>query len=80
MKPSAKYAHHKRAFIIWLAIFPLITVLSYALGGILQPLPLVLRILIMTLIAVPLAFYCIVPFLHKVFANWINAGSKEAST
>lgn len=76
MKSSGKYTHHKRAFIIWLAIFPLITALSYLLGGVLQPLHLVLRVLIMSLIAVPLAFYIVIPFLHKVFANWINGGKQ----
>ncbi|MBV7528705.1 hypothetical protein [Chitinophaga sp. sic0106] len=69
MKPNE---HHKRAFIIWLAIYPLITILTMSLGEYLIHLPLYIRTLIMTVIAVPLMFYGLVPLLNKLFRNWLN--------
>jgi antibiotic biosynthesis monooxygenase (ABM) superfamily enzyme len=64
---------HKRAFIIWLAIYPLITLLSMSLGKYLVHFPLYLRTLIMTVIAVPVMFYGLVPLLNKLFRNWLNS-------
>jgi antibiotic biosynthesis monooxygenase (ABM) superfamily enzyme len=63
---------HKRTFLIWLAIYPLVTLLFYLLGGFLAPLPLPLRTLILTLIAVPLMAYVLLPFYFKVFNKWLN--------
>lgn len=59
----------KGAAIIWLAIYPLVTALSYFPGMYLHALPLAFRTLIMTLIAVPIMFFILVPFLNKVFAR-----------
>ncbi len=69
MKPNEK---HKRAFIIWLAIYPLITILSLSLGSYLIDLPLYVRTLITSIIAVPIMFYGLVPLLNKLFRNWLN--------
>ena len=67
-----KNNQHKRAFIIWLAIYPLVTILYYLLGGYLILLPLILRTLILTAIAVPVMFYFLVPLLNKLFRNWLK--------
>lgn len=69
MKPNEQ---HKRAFIIWLAIYPLITILTLLPGEYLIHLPLYVRTLIMTIIAVPIMFYGMVPLLNKLFHNWLN--------
>ena len=63
---------HKRAFLVWLAIYPLVTLLFYLLGDILLLVPLPLRTLVLTLIAVPLMSYLILPFYQKLFAKWLN--------
>lgn len=63
---------HKRAFLVWLAIYPLVTLLFYLLGDLLLLVPLPLRTLALTLIAVPLMSYLILPFYQKLFAKWLN--------
>lgn len=65
---------HKRVFLIWLAIYPLITVLFLFLGDYLLRFPLMIRTLILTLIAVPLAAYTILPFYNRIFHKWLNSG------
>lgn len=72
MKTVNKNEQHKRAFIIWLAIYPLITVLYYLLGSYLALLPLMVRTFILTVIAVPVMFYFLVPLLNKIFRSWLN--------
>ncbi len=63
---------HKQVFLIWLAIYPLITILFYLLGGYLLRFPLMVRTLILTLIAVPLAAYFILPIYYRIFDKWLN--------
>ena len=72
MEHINKSAQHKRAFIVWLAIYPLVTILYYLLGGYLILLPLILRTFILTVIAVPVMFYLLVPLLNKLFSNWLK--------
>lgn len=63
---------HKRVFLIWLAIYPLITFLFWLIGDWVILFPLPVRTLIFTLIAVPVMAYIILPFYHKIFARWLN--------
>lgn len=74
---TPKNGQHKRAFIVWLAIYPLVTLLSYSLGGCLMPLPLVARTFILTVIAVPVMFYLLVPLLNKLFSSWLGQDSEK---
>jgi antibiotic biosynthesis monooxygenase (ABM) superfamily enzyme len=62
---------HKRAFIVWLAIYTLITILYYLLGEYTSDMPLVFRTLVMTLIAVPIMFKGLIPLFHSLFKNWL---------
>jgi antibiotic biosynthesis monooxygenase (ABM) superfamily enzyme len=64
---------HKRTFLIWLSIYPLITVLFYALGGWIKDFPLPLKTLVLTAIAVPIVSYILLPFYHKIFSKWLNS-------
>ncbi len=72
MEYTHKNEKHKRAFIIWLAIYPLITLLSFLLGNYLLPLPVALRTLILTAIAVPVMFYFLVPLFNRLFRTWLK--------
>lgn len=72
MEQSTKKERHKRAFIIWLAIYPVITVLYLLLGEKLQAFPVPVRTLILTLITVPILFYFFIPVLNKIFKNWLR--------
>ncbi|HEY9259840.1 hypothetical protein [Chitinophaga sp.] len=72
MTSSNKNNQHKMAFIIWLAIFPLITLTFYLFGDLLLLLPLVLRTFILTIIIVPTVFYIIVPFYTRLLSAWFK--------
>lgn len=67
-----KHEKHKRAFLVWLAIYPLITLLFFGLGDLLLDFPVPVRTLILTLIAVPLMVYVILPLYHKLFDKWLK--------
>lgn len=56
----------RNTIIVWIAIYPAITLLSYAIGGELNNLPVYLRTLILTGILVPLMVYFLIPFWAKV--------------
>jgi antibiotic biosynthesis monooxygenase (ABM) superfamily enzyme len=69
-KPPKKW---KMAVIVWLAIYPTITIL-YALMGsyfeLITPMP--LRTLATTVLVVPLMVFSIMPALQKLFQQWLN--------
>ncbi|MBD2463849.1 antibiotic biosynthesis monooxygenase [Oscillatoria sp. FACHB-1407] len=62
---------HKMALVTWLAVFPLITVISTLLQDWLVSLPLVLRVMVVTAIAVPTMTYGLMPQVTRLFANWL---------
>ena len=57
---------HQLAVMIWLAVFPTLTVLNMALGGWLSTLTPVLRTFVLATIAVPIVIYGLMPYLHKL--------------
>jgi antibiotic biosynthesis monooxygenase (ABM) superfamily enzyme len=67
-----KNEKHKRAFLIWLAIYPLITILFYLLGEFIQEFPIPLKTFCLTIIAVPMVVYVILPFYHRIFKSWFK--------
>ena len=69
---QSKKEQHKNVFIVWLAIFLLITGLLYAFENYLALLPLVGRTFVLTIIAVPLTSYCLLPLYNHLFRKWLN--------
>lgn len=70
MKPPKKW---KMAVVIWLAIYPLITLIFALLGSkliLIEPLP--LRTLLITVIAVPIMVFILIPTLQKLLNNWLT--------
>ena len=57
---------HQLAVMIWLAVFPTLTVLNLALGDWLHTLSPVLRTLVLATIAVPIVIYVLMPQLHRL--------------
>jgi antibiotic biosynthesis monooxygenase (ABM) superfamily enzyme len=51
---------------IWLAVFPTLTVLNVVLGDWLQTLPAVLRTFVLATVAVPIVIYSVMPQLHRL--------------
>ena len=69
MKQPPKW---KFAIMVWLAIYPAITLLTFLIGDYIKNLPLPLKTLIMTGILVPLMIFVLLPILRKVMGNWLN--------
>ena len=69
MNQSPKW---KFAIMVWLAIYPAITLLTYLIGDLIKNLPLAFITLIMTGILVPLMVFVLLPLLRKIIGNWLN--------
>ncbi|OXA69501.1 hypothetical protein [Flavobacterium aquatile] len=69
MKQPPKW---KFAIMVWIAIYPAITLASFLLGDSIQNLPLAIRTLIMTGILVPLMVFILLPLLGKIMKNWLH--------
>jgi antibiotic biosynthesis monooxygenase (ABM) superfamily enzyme len=64
---------HQLALMIWLAVFPTLTVLSLALGDWLRTLTPVLRTFVPATIAVPIVIYALMPpQLHRLRVRLIG--------
>jgi antibiotic biosynthesis monooxygenase (ABM) superfamily enzyme len=57
---------------IWLAVFPTLTVLNLALGDWLTTLQPVLRTFVLATAAVPIVIYGLMPQLHKIRAHLLT--------
>ena len=67
--PVPPPSKHQLALMIWLAVFPTLTVINLALGDWLRTLSPVLRTFLLATIAVPIVIYGIMPRLHRVRAR-----------
>ena len=59
---------HQLAFMIWVAVFPTLTVLNLLFGDSLANLSSVPRTFVLATVAVPIVIYGLMPRLHKVRA------------
>lgn len=64
--PIAPPSKHQLALMIWIAVFPTLTVLNLTLGGWLSQLGPVLRTFVLATIAVPIVIYGLMPRLHRL--------------
>lgn len=62
----------KTALIVWVAIYPSITLLSWLAGPWLMRLPLMIRTLVLTGILVPLLVFILLPLLQRVLGRWLH--------
>jgi antibiotic biosynthesis monooxygenase (ABM) superfamily enzyme len=74
-KPPNK---HQLALMIWLAVFPTLTVLNMALGGWLRTLHPVFRTFVLATIAVPIVIYGLMPQLHRIRVHLLTKQQIEA--
>jgi len=63
---AAPPTKHQSAVMIWLAVFPTLTVLNLTLGPWLTHLGPIIRTFILATIAVPIVIYGLMPRLHRV--------------
>ncbi|NER79281.1 MAG: hypothetical protein F6K42_06795 [Leptolyngbya sp. SIO1D8] len=57
--------------LIWVGVFPTITILLYILSPLLAAWPLVLRTLVLSTIMVPLLTYIVMPPLNRLAQPWL---------
>lgn len=57
---------HQLAFMIWLCVFPTLTVINLAFGDRLRTMSPVLRTFVLATIAVPIVIYGLMPHLHRL--------------
>ena len=77
--PAGPPTKHQLAVMIWLAVFPTLTVINLALGDWLRTLSPVLRTLVLATIAVPIVIYGLMPQLHRVRARLVTRRANGAS-
>ena len=65
---------HQLALMIWVAVFPTLTVLNLALGDWLASMSPVLRTFVLATIAVPIVIYGVMPQLHRLRARLLRLG------
>ena len=63
--PVGPPSKHQLALMIWIAVFPTLTVLNLSIGPWLSDVGPVLRTLVLATIAVPIVIYGIMPRLHR---------------
>lgn len=66
IQPVSPPTTHQLALMIWMAVFPTLTLLNLLLGDLLAPLPMILRTLILVTVAVPIVIYALMPRLHRI--------------
>jgi antibiotic biosynthesis monooxygenase (ABM) superfamily enzyme len=78
-KPIVPPPRYKMAIVTWLAIFPLITLISYATGPFFGHLPIVVRTLVVTAAVVPLMTYVVMPRMTRLFGRWLYPAERRDS-
>ena len=68
-------SRHHMAVMIWLAVFPTLTVLNLLLGGLLRDAPSVLRIFVLATVAVPIVIYGLMPQLQRLRVIVLASGT-----
>jgi antibiotic biosynthesis monooxygenase (ABM) superfamily enzyme len=62
---------HQLALMIWIAVFPTLTVINLVFGDWLRTLTPVLRTFVLATVAVPIVIYGLMPQLHKARARML---------
>jgi antibiotic biosynthesis monooxygenase (ABM) superfamily enzyme len=65
-KPVGPPSKHQLALMIWVAVFPTLTVLNLTIGPWLKNANPVLRTFILATVAVPIVIYGLMPRLHRI--------------
>ena len=73
--PVGPPSKHQLAIMIWVAVFPTLTVLNLTIGPWLQDRNPVLRTFVLVTVAVPIVIYGLMPRLHRLRVQLIRRGS-----
>jgi antibiotic biosynthesis monooxygenase (ABM) superfamily enzyme len=63
---------HQLALMIWLAVFPTLTIVNLTLGNWLSTLSPVVRTFVLATVAVPIVIYGLMPQMHRLRARFLN--------
>jgi antibiotic biosynthesis monooxygenase (ABM) superfamily enzyme len=66
---NARPTTHELALMIWICVFPTLTVLNLGLDGWLDTMTPVLRTFVLATVAVPIVIYGLMPQLHRFRAR-----------
>jgi antibiotic biosynthesis monooxygenase (ABM) superfamily enzyme len=69
---------HQLALMIWLCVFPTLTVINLALGSRLRSLSPVSRTFVLATVAVPIVIYGLMPYLHRIRAHLLRGAARRA--
>ena len=69
---------HQLAVMIWLAVFPTLTVINLALGDWLRTLSPVVRTFVLATIAVPIVIYGLMPHMHRLRRRLMTMRARRA--
>jgi antibiotic biosynthesis monooxygenase (ABM) superfamily enzyme len=73
--PPAAPPRWKTAVLVWLAIYPSLTVILWLVGPAIRDWPVALRTLLLTIVLVPLMVYVLLPALHRLLGPWARRPS-----
>jgi antibiotic biosynthesis monooxygenase (ABM) superfamily enzyme len=76
-RPTGPPTKHQLALMIWLCVFPTLTVINVSLADWLRPMSPVVRTFVLATIAVPVVIYGLMPQLHKARARILTARSRS---
>jgi antibiotic biosynthesis monooxygenase (ABM) superfamily enzyme len=68
---------HQLALMIWLCVFPTLTVINLALGDWLRTLSPVVRTFVLATVAVPIVIYGLMPQLHRVRSRLVGRSARR---
>jgi antibiotic biosynthesis monooxygenase (ABM) superfamily enzyme len=69
----------KTAVVVWLAIYPSITLVLWVAGPTMQSWPLAVRTLVITVVVVPLMVYLLLPGVQRLVAPWLRRPAGRSS-
>ena len=72
-----KAPRYRFAVIVWIAIYPAVTLAQWLLGPYISDWPVPLKTLLITVIEIPYAVFFAIPLLQKWFSTWLKHGSWE---
>lgn len=64
----------KTSVLVWLGIYPALTLVLWLVGPTIRDWPLPVRTLLMTAVLVPLMVYVLLPGLNRLLAPWTRPG------
>lgn len=68
----------KFSLLVWIAVYPVVTALSFASGALLPDAPFALRTLVLSGIMVPVMVFAIIPTILQRFGPWLS-NARETS-